>query len=173
MIEFVLNGESVRVDVEDDTPLLWLLRENLKLIGTKFGCGMGLCGACTVHVGGVAVRSCQTPAGSVQGQAITTIEGIGAKGLTPVQQAWVEGNVPQCGYCQSGQIMSASALLAHTPHPTDEEITAAMDGNLCRCGCYNRIRAAIHRAAELNDAQTSKVAVRMFDPNALLAGSVS
>ncbi len=173
MIEFLLNGATTRVDVEDDTPLLWVLRENLKLIGTKFGCGMGLCGACTVHLAGVAVRSCQTTVGSVQGQAITTIEGIGAKGLTPVQQAWVEGNVPQCGYCQSGQIMAASALLAQTPHPTDEEITVAMTGNLCRCGCYNRIRAAIHRAAELNDTGGSKVAVRMFDPNALLAGSVS
>jgi isoquinoline 1-oxidoreductase alpha subunit len=173
MIEFLLNGETTRVDVEDDTPLLWVLRENLKLTGTKFGCGMGLCGACTVHLGGVAIRSCQMPVSGVQGQAITTIEGIGAKGLSPVQQAWVEGNVPQCGYCQSGQIMSASALLAQTPHPSDDEITAAMTGNLCRCGCYNRIRAAIHRAAELNDAAASKVAVRMFDPNALLAGSVS
>ena len=173
MIEFLLNGASVRVDVEDDTPLLWVLRENLKLTGTKFGCGIGQCGACTVHVAGAAVRSCQTPVGSLQGQAVTTIEGVGAQGLNPVQQAWIEGNVPQCGYCQSGQIMAASALLAQTPHPSDDEITAAMNGNLCRCGCYNRIRAAIHRAAQLNDGGAAKLAVRMFDPNALLAGGVS
>ena len=173
MIEFKLNGETVRVDVEDDTPLLWALRENLKLTGTKFGCGMGLCGACTVHLDGKPVRACQTALGSVQGQAVTTIEGLGKDGLTPVQQAWIEGNVPQCGYCQSGQIMAASALLAQTPHPTDDEIRDAMSGNLCRCGCYNRIRTAIHRAAELQDGSPAKVAVRMFDPNALLVGSLS
>jgi isoquinoline 1-oxidoreductase alpha subunit len=172
MIEFQLNGENVRLDVEEDTPLLWVLRENLKLTGTKFGCGMGLCGACTVHLGGVAVRACQMPVTAVQGQSVTTIEGIGEQGLNVVQQAWIEGNVPQCGYCQSGQIMAAVALLAQTPHPTDDEIKAAMSGNLCRCGCYNRIRTAIHRAAELKD-ESGKVAVRRFDPNALLAGRVS
>ena len=149
MIEFLLNGEPIRVDVEDDTPLLWVLRENLKLIGTKFGCGMGLCGACTVHLAGVAVRSCQTPVASVQGQAITTIEGIGAKGLTPVQQAWVEGSVPGCGYCQSGQIMAAAALIAKKRQPTDADIKGEVT-NLCRCGTYLRIRQAIHRAAEIS-----------------------
>ena len=173
MIEFQLNGESIRLDIEDDTPLLWVLRENLKLTGTKYGCGIGQCGACTVHLGSVAVRACQTPIASVQGQAVTTIEGIGARGLHPVQQAWIEGNVPQCGYCQSGQIMAAVALLEQKPHPTDDDIRTAMNGNLCRCGCYNRIRAAIHRAAELIDGSEAKVAVRRFDPNGLLAGSVS
>jgi isoquinoline 1-oxidoreductase alpha subunit len=173
MIEFKLNGETVRLDVEDDTPLLWGLRENLKLTGTKFGCGMGLCGACTVHLEGKPVRACQITLGSVQGQAVTTIEGLGKNGLTPVQQAWIEGNVPQCGYCQSGQIMTATALLAQTPNPTDDEIREAMSGNLCRCGCYNRIRTAIHRAAELQGGAPENVAVRTFDPNALLVGSVS
>ena len=173
MIEFQLNGESVRLDIEDDTPLLWALRENLKLTGTKYGCGIGQCGACTVHLGSAAVRACQMPIASVQGQAVTTIEGIGARGLHPVQQAWIEGSVPQCGYCQSGQIMTAVALLKQTPHPTDDDIRTAMNGNLCRCGCYNRIRAAIHRAAELIDGSQAKVAVRSFDPNGLLAGSVS
>jgi len=173
MIEFQLNGESVRLDIEDDTPLLWALRENLKLTGTKYGCGIGQCGACTVHLGSAAVRACQMPIASVQGQAVTTIEGVGARGLHPVQQAWIEGNVPQCGYCQSGQIMTAVALLKQTPHPTDDDIRTAMNGNLCRCGCYNRIRAAIHRAAELIDGSEAKVAVRRFDPNGLLAGSVS
>jgi aerobic-type carbon monoxide dehydrogenase small subunit (CoxS/CutS family) len=173
MIEFQLNGESVRLDIEDDTPLLWALRENLKLTGTKYGCGIGQCGACTVHLGSVAVRACQMPIANVKGQAVMTIEGIGARGLHPVQQAWVEGNVPQCGYCQSGQIMAAVALLERTPHPTDDDIRTAMNGNLCRCGCYNRIRAAIHRAAELIDGSQAKVAVRRFDPNGLLAGSVS
>jgi len=173
MIEFQLNGETVRLDIEDDTPLLWALRENLKLTGNKYGCGIGQCGAFTVHLGSVAVRACQTPIASVQGQAVTTIEGIGARGLNPVQQAWIEGNVPQCGYCQSGQIMTAVALLKQTPHPTDDDIRTAMNGNLCRCGCYNRIRAAIHRAAELIDGSEAKVAVRRFDPNGLLAGSVS
>jgi isoquinoline 1-oxidoreductase subunit alpha len=173
MIEFQLNGESVRLDIEDDTPLLWALRENLKLTGTKYGCGIGQCGACTVHLGSAAVRACQMPIASVQGRAVTTIEGVGARGLHPVQQAWIEGNVPQCGYCQSGQIMTAVALLKQTPHPTDDDIRTAMNGNLCRCGCYNRIRAAIHRAAELIDGSQAKVAVRRFDPNGLLAGSVS
>jgi len=173
MIEFTLNGAPMRLDIEDDTPLLWALRENLKLTGTKYGCGIGQCGACTVHLGSAAVRACQMPIASVQGQAVTTIEGIGARGLHPVQQAWIEGSVPQCGYCQSGQIMTAVALLKQTPHPTDDDIRTAMNGNLCRCGCYNRIRAAIHRAAELIDGSQAKVAVRSFDPNGLLAGSVS
>jgi isoquinoline 1-oxidoreductase subunit alpha len=173
MIEFQLNGESVRLDIEDDTPLLWALRENLKLTGTKYGCGIGQCGACTVHLGSAAVRACQTRIASVQGQAVTTIEGIGARGLHPVQQAWIESSVPQCGYCQSGQVMAAVALLERTPHPTDDDIRTAMNGNLCRCGCYNRIRAAIHRAAELIDGSGAKVAARTFDPSALLVGSVS
>lgn len=183
MIEFQLNGQPVRIDVEDDTPLLWALRDNLKLVGTKFGCGLGLCGACTVHLSGAPVRSCQTPVGAVRGLAVTTIEGIGSEGigsegigasaLHPVQQAWIEGNVPQCGYCQSGQIMSAVALLEQAPHPTDQEIDAAMSGNLCRCGTYGRIRSAIHRAAELKAASAGVAHVELFDPNALTTRSLT
>jgi isoquinoline 1-oxidoreductase subunit alpha len=171
MIQFQLNGNAVTVEVEDDTPLLWVLRENLKLTGTKFGCGMGLCGACTVHLSGVPVRACQTPLASVEGKAVTTIEGIGIGHLHPVQQAWIEANVPQCGYCQSGQIMAAVALLTHTPAPTDDDIEAAMSGNLCRCGTYNRIRGAIHRAVELS--APDQAGVRQFDPNALLVGGAT
>ena len=153
MIEFVLNGENVRVDVEDDTPLLWLLRENLKLTGTKFGCGMGLCGACTVHVGGAAVRACVLPVSAVSGE-VTTIEGLGTpQAPHPVQAAWIEQQVAQCGYCQSGQIMAAAALLAATPNPSDEQIDAAMAGNLCRCATYPRIRAAVHAAAQRKPGQ--------------------
>jgi len=174
MIEFSLNGSAVRVEVEDDTPLLWVLRDTLKLRGTKFGCGAGLCGACTVHLGGVPVRSCQTPIAAVKDRAVTTIEGIGENGLHPVQQAWIEGNVPQCGYCQSGQIMSAVALLEKAPAPTDEQIDTALSGNLCRCGTYGRIRAAIRRAAELKAAaRTSQTTVELFDPSAMLVKGVS
>jgi isoquinoline 1-oxidoreductase subunit alpha len=145
-----LNVNSVDrvVDVPPDTPLLWVLRDVLDLMGTKYGCGIGVCGACTVLVGGKAVRSCMTHVGSVAGEAITTIEGLSEDASHPVQQAWETLDVPQCGYCQSGQIMAAAALLAHNPHPTDSEIDSAMSGNLCRCGTYPRIRQAIHHAAE-------------------------
>ena len=149
MTKLNINGKSVDVDVDPEMPLLWVLRDVLGLTGTKFGCGMALCGACTVHLGGQAVRSCQTPISAVGDQSITTIEGLSKDRSHPVQQAWIELDVPQCGYCQSGQIMSASALLATKPKPSDADIDAAMAGNICRCGTYPRIRAAIHRAAEL------------------------
>jgi isoquinoline 1-oxidoreductase alpha subunit len=149
MIELNINGKLVRVEVDADTPLLWVLRDTLSLTGTKFGCGMALCGACTVHLEGAAIRSCVTPVSAVSGKKITTIEGLSSDRSHPVQKAWIELDVPQCGYCQSGQIMSAVALLAQTPQPTDEQIDAAMAGNICRCGTYQRIRAAIHRAAQL------------------------
>jgi aerobic-type carbon monoxide dehydrogenase small subunit (CoxS/CutS family) len=148
-MQLTINNQSLEVDVEGDTPLLWVLRDEIGLTGTKYGCGMALCGACTVHVEGVPIRSCVTPVAAVAGQAITTIEGLSADRSHPVQQAWMELDVPQCGYCQSGQIMSAAALLASNPEPTDNDIDAAMSGNLCRCGTYPRIRAAIHRAAKL------------------------
>ncbi len=143
-----VNGQSRTVTLAPDVPLLWVLRDALELRGTKFGCGRGICGACTVHVDGAAIRSCVTPVSSVAHQAITTIEGLGASGLHPVQRAWIEEDVPQCGYCQAGQIMTAASLLAVKPHPTDGEILDAMSNNLCRCGTYLRIRAAIKRAAE-------------------------
>ena len=149
MIEITVNGELRRIDGADDHPLLWVLRDELRMLGTKFGCGIGQCGACTVHMNGQPIRSCQLTLAQVAGTEITTIEGLSAAGEHPVQQAWIEEQVPQCGYCQSGQIMSASALLARAPEPTDEDIDAAMSGNVCRCGAYNAIRAAIHRAAEL------------------------
>ncbi len=150
MIRLTLNGQPTELDVAADTPLLWAIRETAGLTGTKFGCGMALCGACTVHLDGQAVRSCVTPVSSVEGKSVTTIEGLGTPAQPhPCQRAWVELNVPQCGYCQSGQLMSASALLATNAQPTDDDITSAMSGNLCRCGTYPRIRAAIHRAAEL------------------------
>ena len=152
MVTFTLNGQTREVDVPGDTPLLWALRDTVKLTGTKFGCGIGQCGACTVHLNGNAVRSCLTPISAVAGAEVTTIEGLSAEGDHPVQRAWVEEQVPQCGYCQSGQIMSAAALLAQTDHPTDEDIDRAMTGNVCRCGAYNAIRRAIHRAAELPHA---------------------
>jgi isoquinoline 1-oxidoreductase alpha subunit len=143
-----VNGSERKVDVSPDTPLLWVLRDTLQLTGTKFGCGAGLCGACTVHVDGEARRSCSTPVSQAAGKNITTIEGLSpASGLHPLQQAWIAEDVPQCGYCQVGQIMSAAALLAKTPQPSDDQITEAMSGNLCRCGTYDRIRRAIHRAA--------------------------
>lgn len=147
-LTLTVNGESHEVDVEPGMPLLWVLRENLGLTGTKYGCGIAQCGACTVHVDGQPVRSCSTPAASVAGREITTIEGLSADGSHPVQKAWVEHTVPQCGYCQSGQIMAAAALLARTPDPGDREIDAAMAGHLCRCGTYLRIRKAIHHAAK-------------------------
>ncbi len=148
-MQLTINNQTLNVDVEDDTPLLWVLRDEIGLTGTKYGCGMALCGACTVHVEGVPIRACVTPVSAVVGQAITTIEGLSPDRSHPVQKAWMELDVPQCGYCQSGQIMSAVALLANNPQPTDADIDAAMSGNLCRCGTYPRIRAAIHRAAEL------------------------
>ncbi len=149
MSEFTLrvNGSERRVSVSAETPLLWVLRDTLELTGTKFGCGAGLCGACTVHVEGSAIRSCSTPVSEVAGKNITTIEGLSPNGLHVLQQAWIAEEVPQCGYCQTGQIMAAAALLAKMPNPSDEQITQAMNGNLCRCGTYERIRKAIHRAA--------------------------
>ena len=149
MITLNVNGRSIEVDVDPQTPLLWVLRDTVGLTGTKYGCGMALCGDCTVHLDGEPIRSCVTPVSAIGDQKITTIEGLSKDRSHPVQQAWMEIDVPQCGYCQSGQIMSAAALLAKTPKPTDADIDAAMAGNICRCGTYQRIRAAIHRAAEL------------------------
>jgi isoquinoline 1-oxidoreductase alpha subunit len=147
-----VNGKTVEVDVDPETPLLWVLRDTLGLTGTKYGCGMALCGACTVHLNGVPMRSCQTPLSAVGEQKVTTIEGLSPDRSHPVQQAWIENDVPQCGYCQSGQIMSAAALLEAKPRPTDADIDEAMAGNICRCGTYQRIRAAIRRAAEIKSA---------------------
>jgi isoquinoline 1-oxidoreductase subunit alpha len=147
-IALTVNGKTASVTAEPDTPLLWVLREHLKLTGTKFGCGSGLCGACTVHVDGKAVRSCQTAVSQVQGKQITTIEGLSADNSHPLQKAWIAEQVPQCGYCQSGQIMQAAELLATTKTPTREQIVTHMDGNICRCGTYPRIVRAIERAAK-------------------------
>ena len=147
MIALRINGKDVNVDAAPDTPLLWVLRDTLAMTGTKFGCGIAQCGACTVHIDGTPSRSCQTPVSALAGKEITTIEGISADGSHPVQQAWIAEQVPQCGYCQSGQIMSAVALLSKNKNPTDADIDAAMSGNVCRCGTYQRIRRAIHRAA--------------------------
>ena len=155
-VKLNVNHQVKTVDVPPDTPLLWVLRDVLDLKGAKYGCGMGVCGACTVLVGGKAVRSCVTHVGSVGDQPITTIEGLSADATHPVQQAWEALDVPQCGYCQAGQIMAASALLSHNPHPTDADIDDAMSGNLCRCGTYPRIRQAIHHAAEASAAVSSK-----------------
>jgi isoquinoline 1-oxidoreductase subunit alpha len=152
MVTLTVNGTSQQVDVGSEVPLLWAIRENLGLTGTKYGCGMALCGACTVHVDGVPTRSCVTPVSAAVGKSVTTIEGLGVGATHPLQTAWIELDVPQCGYCQSGQLMSAAALLAQNPKPTDEDIDAAMAGNICRCGTYQRIRAAIHRAAALKRA---------------------
>ncbi|MDN4575539.1 (2Fe-2S)-binding protein [Pandoraea cepalis] len=150
MVSFQLNGRAVQVDVDPATPLLWTLRDALNMTGTKFGCGMALCGACTVHLDGAPIRSCITPVSAVAGKAITTIENVGADAVgRAVQNAWVKHDVPQCGYCQSGQIMSATALLRENKQPNDEQIDAAMSGNICRCGTYARIRAAIKDAAAL------------------------
>lgn len=147
MVAFTLNGRRVTVDVDAATPLLWVLRDNLGLTGTKYGCGVAQCGACTVHIDGVASRSCATAVGDVENARVVTIEGLSPDGSHPVQRAWTEIDVPQCGYCQTGQIMSAAALLNENPNPSDADIDAAMAGNICRCGTYGRIRAAIKRAA--------------------------
>ena len=147
MVNITVNGTSHQLDVEGDTPLLWVLREEIGLTGTKFGCGIAACGACTVHVNGEAVRSCQTSLSDVAGKKITTIEGLSAKGDHPLQKAWIAEQVPQCGYCQSGQIMQAAALLSKNSNPTKDEVVAHMDGNLCRCMTYSRIQKAIMRAA--------------------------
>ena len=152
-----VNGKSTSVDVPADMPLLWALRDVLNLKGTKFGCGIGQCGACTVNIGGRATRSCQTPVSKVSG-AITTIEGLSTDGNHPLQRAWEEIDVPQCGYCQAGQIMTAAALLSTNPKPTDAQITTAMNGNLCRCGTYLRIRQAVHRAVEIAGARPTQTA---------------
>lgn len=153
-IALEINGKSVSVTAADDTPLLWVLRDELGLTGTKYGCGIAQCGACTVHIDGQPARACQTPVSAIAGMKVTTIEGLG--GHHPVQQAWVEADVPQCGYCQSGQIMSAAALLAEKKRPTDADIDAAMSGNICRCGAYQRIRAAIKDAAGIAGALPAK-----------------
>lgn len=163
MVMFTLNGQPREVDVPDDTPLLWVLRDSLRLTGTKFGCGIGQCGSCTVHLNGAAVRSCQLPVASAAGREVTTIEGLSADQLHPVQRAWVMEQVPQCGYCQSGQIMSAAALLATDDNPSDEVIDTAMSGNVCRCGAYGAIRRAIHRAAEISNHQIATDDTRSGD----------
>jgi len=149
MIELKINGKTQQLDVSGDMPLLWALRDIVKLTGSKYGCGKGLCGACTVHINGAATRSCVLPVSAVVGQEITTIEGLSENADHPLQKAWMDLNVPQCGYCQSGQIMSAASLLSNNPSPTDEDINQAMSGNICRCGTYPRIKKAIHQAAKL------------------------
>lgn len=146
--KFTVNGEARELDIDPEMPLLWAIRDHLQLTGTKFGCGMALCGACTVHLDGQPTRSCVTPVSAVQGRQVTTIEGLSGPAGEAVQTAWVGLNVPQCGYCQSGQVMAAAALLAANPHPSDEDIDSAMAGNICRCATYVRIRSAIHRAAD-------------------------
>jgi isoquinoline 1-oxidoreductase subunit alpha len=151
-----VNGRSTTVDVAADTPLLWVVRDVLNLKGTKYGCGIGQCGACTVHLNGTAVRSCQTPISAAANQNITTLEGLSADGTHPVQVAWQEIDVPQCGYCQAGQMMSAAALLVKKPKPSDKDIDSAMNGNLCRCGTYLRIRQAIHKAAEITNSAAAR-----------------
>jgi isoquinoline 1-oxidoreductase alpha subunit len=156
--KLTVNGKSTTVDVPEDMPLLWVLRDVLNLRGTKYGCGIGQCGACTVHIGGRAVRSCQTPVVVADGVQITTIEGLSADGTHPVQLAWAEIDVPQCGYCQAGQMMSAAALLTKTSKPSDQDIDAAMNGNICRCGTYIRIRQAIHKAATLAANHSARAA---------------
>jgi len=153
VVKFNLNGKTQTVDTPAAMPLLWVLRDTLGLTGTKFGCGMSLCGACTVHINGQAVRSCVTPVSAVAGKTVVTIEGLSANTSHPIQQAWIEGDVPQCGYCQSGQIMTAAALLAKTSRPSNADIDEAMHGNICRCGTYDTIREAIHRAAEIARAE--------------------
>jgi len=149
MISIIVNGKEQTVDVSPETPLLWVLRDALGMTGTKFGCGMAQCGACTVHLDGAAIRSCVTPVSSVAGKKITTIEGLSPDSSHPLQKAWIAEDVPQCGYCQSGQIMSAAALLMQNPKPSDTDIDEAMSGNICRCGTYQRIRRAVHRAADM------------------------
>lgn len=149
MYNLTINGKKHKVDADPDTPLLWVLRDNVGLTGTKYSCGIGQCGACTVHINGKAIRSCTLPVSQIGKQPITTIEGVSQNKIHPVQEAWLSESVSQCGYCQPGQIMSAIALLSENPKPTDEQIDEAMSGNLCRCGTYNRIRKAIHRASQL------------------------
>ncbi|UVW34852.1 (2Fe-2S)-binding protein [SAR92 clade bacterium H455] len=167
MINFQLNNSPVQVDIDPDTPLLWVVRDHFKLKGSKFGCGMGLCGACTMHLNGEAVRTCTLPVSAVQGAVITSIEGLGTPdNLHPLQEAWVEHSVPQCGYCQSGQLMSASALLAKNPNPSDDDIETAMNGNICRCGTYSKIKSAIKSVIK-PDAEAMRTQVSMvgtFDP---------
>jgi isoquinoline 1-oxidoreductase alpha subunit len=168
MIEFYLNGKAVQADVPGDTPLLWVVRDQFKLKGSKFGCGMGMCGACSMHVDGESIRTCIMPINAVAGKQVTTVEGLGQSGeLHVVQAAWSDINVPQCGYCQSGQIMSAAALLAKNTAPSDAEIDAAMSGNVCRCGTYPRIKQAIHNAAKQLDN-----GVTYFDPQATVGGQI-
>lgn len=149
MIKLTVNGQPFTVDVEPSMPLLWVIRDVLHLTGTKYGCGMAQCGACTVHLNGDAVRSCVTPVKRAENQTVTTIEGLSSNSTHPLQQAWIAEDVPQCGYCQSGQIMAAAVLLKENPNPTDQDIDDAMSGNICRCGTYQRVRKAIHHAAEL------------------------
>ena len=156
MIKLKVNGKDQQFDGDPAMPLLWVLRDEFNLKGTRFGCGMGLCGACTVHLNGRPARACMTPVSAAANATVTTIEGISPDGSHPVQVAWQEFDVPQCGYCQAGQMMSACALLAKTPKPTDAEIDTAMNGNLCRCGTYLRVRAAVHKAAELTASNTTK-----------------
>jgi isoquinoline 1-oxidoreductase subunit alpha len=156
MVTLTVNGTPQTIEADADTPLLWVLRDHLSLTGTKYGCGMALCGACTVHLDGVAVRSCVLPLKAVEGKNVTTVEGLSKDRTHGVQRAWMEIDVPQCGYCQSGQIMAAAALLATNPSPTDADIDAALAGNICRCGTYVRIRKAVHRAAELLRGEKSK-----------------
>ena len=153
MTSFFVNGKAVQVDVDPSTPLLWVIRESLGLTGTKFGCGMALCGACTVHLEGKAIRSCVAPVARAEGKHVTTIEGLSSDMTHPLQKAWIELDVPQCGYCQSGQIMSAAVLLTEIPKPTDKDIDEAMGGNICRCGTYTRIRSAIKQAGQTLAAQ--------------------
>lgn len=148
VLDLTINGKTQQVDVDPSTPLLWVLRDHLNLVGTKYGCGIAQCGACTVHVNGSAMRSCSLPVSAVTDKEVTTIEGLSEEGDHPVQQAWIEHDVPQCGYCQAGQIMSAAALLKSNPDPSDEDINSAMNGNICRCGTYTRIKAAIKTAAK-------------------------
>lgn len=148
LFNLTINGKSQQVDVDPSTPVLWVLRDHLDLVGTKFGCGIAQCGACTIHLDGNAVRSCQLPVSAAEGSSITTIEGLSEKGDHPVQKAWMEHDVPQCGYCQAGQIMTAAALLQQNPNPSDEEIENAMNGNICRCGTYLRIKAAVKTASQ-------------------------
>lgn len=155
VIDFSLNGKRQNVDVVPQMPLLWVLRDILGLTGTKFGCGMGLCGACTVHINGTSARSCSTPMSTVAGKSVTTIEGLSPDNSHPVQRAWIDVDVPQCGYCQSGQIMAAAALLTRKAQPTDADIDDAMRGNICRCGTYVEIRAAIHKAAQFRANRSS------------------
>lgn len=147
-VNFKVNGNSVQLDIDPSTPILWVLRDHLNLVGTKYGCGIAQCGACTIHMNGAAVRSCSIPVSSAEGKDITTIEGLSDDASHPVQQAWIEHDVPQCGYCQAGQIMTATALLNDNPSPSDSEISQAMNGNICRCGTYTRIHKAVKTAAK-------------------------